>query len=272
MATNTQERTRSGLTVERVAVSAFEVPTVGPDGEEADGTLTWSSTTMVLVELEAGDFQSLGYTYADVAAAKLIDSQLADLVKGRDPVHTGAIWRDLDRALRNTGRPGVGALALSAVDMALWDLKAKMLGLPLFERLGPFHDRVPIYASGGFCNYPVRRLVEQVERWVERGGGVTGLLQVAGLAAGHSIDLSAHCAPAASAHAFCAVPRLRHLEYCHDHVRLEAMLFDGTPSPQGGQPVPDPSRPGWGSSSSGPTPSATASTAPAESELLTARR
>jgi L-alanine-DL-glutamate epimerase-like enolase superfamily enzyme len=81
---------------------------------------------------------------------------------------------------------------------------------------------------------------------VTRCGGVTGLLEVAGPAGGHHLDLSAHCAPAVSAHAFAAVRRLRHLEYFHDHVRVENLLFDGVPQPAGGALRPDPDRPGLG--------------------------
>ncbi len=265
--------------------------------------------------------------------------------------------------MRNAGRPGVGAMARSAVDVALWDLKARLLDLPLVRLLPAHHDRVPVYGSGGFTNYPLDRLTEQLAGWVgqgiprvkvktsrapeedprrlaavrraigegpelftdangalgrkealywarrfheewdvrwmeepvssadpeglrllrERGparlevaageyaftardfvnlleppavdclqadvtrcGGITALLEVAGLAAARHVDLSAHCAPALSAHAFCAVRRLRHLEYFHDHVRVERLLFDGVLSPEGGALRPDPHRPGLG--------------------------
>jgi L-alanine-DL-glutamate epimerase-like enolase superfamily enzyme len=254
-------------------------------------------------------------------------------------------------------------MAVAAVDIAVWDLRARLLGRPLYQTLPAFHDRVPVYGSGGFTNYPVERLTEQLAGWVDQGiprvklktsrhpdqdparlsavrkaigddpvlftdangaysrkealywawrfreefgvawleepvssddveglhqvrsggppgldiaageygfvlsdfarlldaravdclqadvtrcGGITGLLQVAGLAAAHQVDLSAHCAPAVSAHAFCAVERLRHLEYFHDHVRIESLLFDGTLSPAGGGLRPDPGAPGLG--------------------------
>jgi L-alanine-DL-glutamate epimerase-like enolase superfamily enzyme len=254
-------------------------------------------------------------------------------------------------------------MAVSAVDIALWDLKARLSGQPLYRALPSFHDEVPVYGSGGFTNYPVERLAGQLSAWVEQGiprvklktsrtpdadprrlaavrdaigdepelftdangalspkqalywarrfadewdvrwleepvssqnlrglrsvrrhgpagldvaageygflahdfavlldadavdclqadvtrcGGITGLLQVAGLAAAREMDLSAHCAPAVSAHAFCAAPTLRHLEYFHDHVRLEHLAFDGTLTPVRGALRPDPDRPGLG--------------------------
>lgn len=89
-------------------------------------------------------------------------------------------------------------------------------------------------------------VVDCLQADVTRCGGITGLLQVAGLAAAHGLDLSAHTAPAASAQAFCAVERARHLEWFHDHVRVERLVFDGTLSPEGGALRPDPSRPGLG--------------------------
>ena len=344
-----------------LAVHAFEIPTDGPDGSEQDGTLSWSSTTIVLVEAHGGGCTGLGYTYGEVSVAALVSSKLASVVAGLDALAPPAAWRSMLRALRNAGQPGIGAMAVSAVDIALWDLKARLLGLPLSRALPAFRDEVPIYGSGGFTNYPLHRLVSQVSSWaslgiprmkiktsrdpaadperlavvrkeagdsvelftdangalsrkaalywadrfreewgvcwfeepvssldvdglrlvrdrgpvgldiaageygflvpdftawlgavdclqadVTRCGGITGLLQVGGLTEAQQIDLSAHCAPAVSAHAFCGVPRLRHLEYFHDHVRIEDMAFDGVLSPSGGALRPDPSRPGLG--------------------------
>ena len=352
--------TRVEAPVESIHVSAYELPT---DEPESDGTLEWDSTTMVVVEVGAGGATGLGYTYADVAAAKLVDSKLAELVHGRDPMAVRQTWRELGAQLRNVGRPGVGFMALSAVDVALWDLKARLLELPLVDVLDRAHDAVPIYGSGGFCSYSDERLAEQLGGWVEQGiprvkmkvsrdperdparldvargaigdeaelyvdsngalsrkqalywaerfradwgvswfeepvssadfeglrllrdrgpagldiaageyafvprdflnllragavdclqadvtraGGITGVLLAADLADAHGIDLSGHCAPAISAHALCAVQRLRHLEYFHDHARVESLLFDGGPQPGGGELRPDRSRPGHG--------------------------
>ena len=62
----------------------------------------------------------------------------------------------------------------------------------------------------------------------------------------HGLDLSAHCAPALHLHPCCAIPRLRHLEYFHDHVRIEQVLFDGAARPRDGKLFPDLTRPGLG--------------------------
>ncbi|MFE9452030.1 enolase C-terminal domain-like protein [Streptomyces sp. NPDC006739] len=349
--------------VESVDVHAFEVPTDGPDGKEQDGTLEWDSTTVVLVRVHAGGRTGLGYTYGDVSVASFVESKLAGVVEGADVTAPQALWDRMGRQIRNAGRPGVGAMAVSAMDVALWDLKARLLELPLVHLLPAWHDRVPVYGSGGFTNYSLDRLTDQLTGWVEQGiprvklktsrdpesdpqrltavrtaigdepevftdangalgrkqalywahrfhdewdvrwfeepvssadldglrmlrergpgrleiaageyayttqdflnlvegpavdclqadvtrcGGITGVLEAAGLSAAHHLDLSAHCAPAVSAHAFCAVRRLRHLEYFHDHVRLERLLFDGTLSPDGGALRPDTGRPGLG--------------------------
>ncbi|GAA4056051.1 enolase C-terminal domain-like protein [Actinomadura miaoliensis] len=355
--------TDTTVTVDGLEVHAFQIPTDGPDGEETDGTLTWDSTTIVVVLAQGGGRTGIGYTYTDVPAATLVETKLAPVVVGGDALAPAALWRRMFARIRNTGRPGLGAMAVSAVDVALWDLKAHLLELPLTALLPSFHDRVPVYGSAGFTNYPLDRLTAQLAGWVEQGiprvklktsrhpaddparltavrkaigdepelftdangalsrkqalywarrfaeewdvswfeepvssadleglrmlsragpggldiaageygyvlrdftnllqaqavdclqaditrcGGITGLLQVAGLAAGHQIDLSAHCAPAVSAHAFRAVERLRHLEYFHDHVRVEHTVFDGVPSPSGGALRPDRARPGLG--------------------------
>jgi L-alanine-DL-glutamate epimerase-like enolase superfamily enzyme len=88
--------------------------------------------------------------------------------------------------------------------------------------------------------------VDVLQADVTRCGGITGLLAVDALCQARGVELSAHCAPAVSVHACCGVAALRHLEYFHDHVRIERMLFDGVPEPTGGVLEPDRQRPGLG--------------------------
>lgn len=349
----------TGTPIRRVAARAFEIPT---DAPEADGTLAWDRTILVVVDVEAGDEKGLGYTYADAAIVSLIDGKLSTVLKGRDALDIPAANAGLWHAVRNLGRSGLVATAISAIDMALWDLKAKLLDLPLAGLLGRARDRVPIYGSGGFTSYADARLSEQLAGWVEhdgcrwvkmkigsdpgrdparvataraaigerglfvdangaftaqraldlaerlaehdvswfeepvssddlaglvlmrarapagmeiaageygytlddfaaltdgpaidvlqadvtRCGGVTGFLQVGALCAARHIDLSGHCAPAAHLAVAAALPRLRHLEWFHHHVRIEAMLFDGAPLPCDGAIAPDLSRLGLG--------------------------
>lgn len=350
-----------GAPVERLDAHAFTVPTDGPDGREQDGTLTWRSTTLIVVRAHAGGRTGLGYTYGDATVAAFAEGTLAPVVEGADALAPPAAWARMFAAIRNAGRPGLGAMAVSAVDIALWDLAARLREVPLFRLLPSFRDEVPVYGSGGFTNLPTGWLADQLAGWVSGGiprvklktsrdpdadpgrlsavraaigdgpelyadangaltrkqaaywarrlaeewgvtwfeepvssddreglrllrdhgpygvdiaageygfvladfagwagavdcmqadvtrcGGITGLLQVGGLCAARELDLSAHCAPAVSAHAFCAVPRLRHLEYFHDHVRVEHLAFDGVTPVIGGALRPDPDVPGHG--------------------------
>ncbi len=161
------EAIRAGkVSVDSLEVSAYTVPT---DSPESDGTLAWDSTTMVLVEVEGGGKRGLGYTYGDLSVAKMIESKFASLVEGADAMSPQATWAAMQNTIRNAGRPGVGSMAISAVDVALWDLKAKLLDLPLADLLGRFHEGVPVYGSGGFTSYSNEQLQEQLGGWVEEG-------------------------------------------------------------------------------------------------------
>jgi L-alanine-DL-glutamate epimerase-like enolase superfamily enzyme len=346
--------TRAEVAVERVDVSAYTIPT---DAPESDGTFEWDSTTVVVVELTAGDRVGLGYTYGPRAVATLIDEMLSKVVTGAGPF--SELWRKMGRQLRNAGRPGIGSMAVAAVDIALWDLRARLLDVPLVDLLHGRNDSVPLYGSGGFTSYSNERLSEQLGSWVDEGftrvkmkigrdpgrdpsrldaakdaigsaelfvdangaydrgqaiewanrltdwdvrwfeepvssddsaglrairerttidiaageyvylladarnllearavdclqadvtrcGGITGFLKVAGLAAERGLEVSAHCAPQVSAYGCLAIPNLRHLEWFHDHVRVERMLFDGVLEPENGILRPDRSRPGHG--------------------------
>ncbi len=349
---------RAEAPLARVTAAAYEIPT---DAPEADGTLEWDRTTLVAVEVEAGGKTGLGYTYSDASIAGLIEGKLAAAIADRPALDIAGAGAAMWRSIRNLGRSGLAATAISAVDAALWDLKGRLLGLPVAALLGKRRDRVPIYGSGGFTSYADERLGEQLAGWVgtdgcrwvkmkigsepgrdpqrvaaaraaigdaaglfvdangafsprqalalaeriaeygvawfeepvssddlaglarlrdrapggmdiaageygynlddfrrllpvvdvlqadaTRCGGLTGFLEVAAMGEAHHADLSGHCAPALHLHAACAAPRLRHLEWFHDHVRIERMLFDGAPVPRDGTIAPDMSRPGLG--------------------------
>jgi L-alanine-DL-glutamate epimerase-like enolase superfamily enzyme len=148
------------------AVSVYVVPT---DRPESDGTLEWTSTTIVVVEMTAGRVSGLGYTYAHKATAVLIADMLLPMMRGRDAMDVTGSWIAMTRAIRNQGRPGIASMAIAAVDAALWDLKARLLSVPLVTLLGAARDAVPIYGSGGFTSYSVEQLQRQLAGWVERG-------------------------------------------------------------------------------------------------------
>jgi L-alanine-DL-glutamate epimerase-like enolase superfamily enzyme len=152
--------------IERIDVSAFTIPT---DAPESDGTYEWTSTTLVVVEAHAGAECGLGYTYADAATARLIHDQLAHVVAGLDAFAVPLAWQQMVQSIRNLGRAGIASMAIAAVDGALWDLKAKLLGLPLVSLLGAVGDSASVYGSGGFTSYSLERLQEQLGGWAGQG-------------------------------------------------------------------------------------------------------
>lgn len=346
--------------IDSVEVAGYTIPT---DAPESDGTFAWDSTTLVLVTACAGGRVGVGYTYAGTAVATVVRSMLADVVTGRDALHPPARWAEMQHAIRNLGRPGVVAEAIAAVDIALWDLRSRLLDEPLTVALGAVHDATPIYGSGGFTSYDDDTLRSQLSGWVQAGIprvkmkvgrdpsaddarvaaarsaigdepelfvdangaygrkearewaqrfaaydvrwfeepvtsddleglhqlceqgpagmeitageygydlpyfqrmldagavdclqadvtrclGITGVLKVGALCDARCLDLSLHCAPQISAHVGTALWHLRHLEYFHDHVRLESVAFNGILRPEpGGVLRPDPTAPGHG--------------------------
>jgi L-alanine-DL-glutamate epimerase-like enolase superfamily enzyme len=329
---------------------AYRVPT---DGPEADGTFAWDATTVVVVHVRTAEASGLGWTYAPAAAGHLISEMLAEELVGRSAFDVPALNHAMVHKVRNAGRDGVAATAISAVDVALWDLKSRLLDVRLGLLLGPARDAVPVYASGGFLTWDADRLTQWLEEnlfigrakikigdsrdlaridqarkvlgndrelfvdangaygaahairlassfpdvhWFEepvssddleglrrvrdavapdvtageygydlqyfarmigsvdclqadlsRCGGITEWQRVAGLAAANNLQISGHCAPALHVDAALATTNLRHLEYFHDHVRIEHMFFDGVtePGPDGAL-HPDLSAPGHG--------------------------
>lgn len=342
------------------SVAAYTIPT---DAPEADGTFAWRQTTLILVTLDAGDVQGIGYTYSHSVAAPLARDLIQQVVIGADPFDIPALFSRLRYFQRNYGREGIAATALSAIDIALWDLQANLLAKPLVLLLGRMREGAPVYGSGGFTSYSDEQLRNQLSSWVADGiprvkmkigaepardphrvrlareaigpdaelfvdangafsrkqalqmaerfagednvswfeepvssddlaglrllrdrapvgmeiaageygwtamylqrmlaaeavdvlqadatrcGGVTGFMDVASLADAHPLPLSAHCAPSIHMHLACAARPLRHVEYFHDHARIEHMLFDGFCAPRDGVMIPDLTRPGLG--------------------------
>ncbi len=343
---------RAQAPIERLEAKAFRVPT---DAPESDGTLQWDATGLMTVTLDAGGKQGFGYGYAGRAARDTIDDVLAPVVAGKDAFDIPAIWSAMVASVRNAGWRGVSACAISAVDAALWDLKAKLLDLPLVEvargrratawrstaaaaspptrisgcansfpagcndlgcravkmKIGREPGRDParmeaardaigdaelyIDANGAFTAKQALAMAEKARAfgvtWFEepvssddlgglrlvrergpagmdvaageygydpfyfrrmleaaavdvlqadatRCGGITGFLKAAELADAHGVPLSAHTAPALHLSVACAAPRMKNVEWFHDHVRIEHMLMDGAPSPADGADAP----------------------------------
>ena len=120
----------------------------------------------MLVTARAGGQQGIGWSYTAAAAAPVVTGILSDVVAGWNALDVAGANEAMTRALRNVGRPGIGAMALSAADIALWDLKARLLGCPVAGLIGRARDDVPVYGSGGFTTYDDARTREQLSGWV----------------------------------------------------------------------------------------------------------
>ncbi len=145
----------------------LRIPTAAP---EADGTLEWRATTMLVVEaVSRSGIRGIGYSYTSAAAGVVVGDQLRELVVGRRPPEALQAWDAMVRAVRNVGLPGIAAAAISAVDTALWDLRARQAGEPLFRFIGAHRTKVPIYGSGGFTSASQDELTEQLGGWVAQG-------------------------------------------------------------------------------------------------------
>jgi L-alanine-DL-glutamate epimerase-like enolase superfamily enzyme len=152
----------ANATVSSVLASTYVVPT---DQPEADGTFAWDATTVVVVEVAGGGHTGLGWTYSTRGCQAIIEDLLAVAVIGRCVDDVGSSWSAMVRAIRNVGRPGAASSAVAALDIALWDLKAKCQQVPLASLLGAVQPAVPVYGSGGFTTYDDRTLNAQLDGW-----------------------------------------------------------------------------------------------------------
>ena len=156
-----------GSSIAELETMVLSIPTAAP---EADGTLEWRATTMLIVEaVTTSGARGIGYSYTSAAAGRVVGDQLVDVVVGRRPSEALQAWDAMARAVRNIGLPGIAAAAISAVDTALWDLRARLAGEPLFRFLGAHRAEVPIYGSGGFTSFSERELTEQLAGWLAQG-------------------------------------------------------------------------------------------------------
>ena len=167
---------RSGSAVAHTAIRAvrarvYVVPTTfdGQPMNESDGTAKWDSTTVLVVEIDAGGCTGLGYAYTSSTGLGLVRDVLAPLVTGADAMATPQLFWGMARAVRNVGWRGIAASAISAMDVALHDLKAKLLDVSLLRLLGASRDRIMVYGSGGFTSYTDEQLREQLGGWAEQG-------------------------------------------------------------------------------------------------------
>ena len=157
----------SGPPITELRVRSHRIPLPRP---ETDGTLAWNATVIVTVEALAANRVGLGWTYGPAAATAIVDEVLAPVVRDVGATDVGLAYLRMRQASRNAPAPGLVSLAISAVDVALWDLKAKLLDAPLPDLLGRVRSTVPLYGSGGFTSMTDNQLVEQLTGWVVDDG------------------------------------------------------------------------------------------------------
>jgi L-alanine-DL-glutamate epimerase-like enolase superfamily enzyme len=152
--------------IDSVEVSAYTIPTDAPEG---DGTLSWDSTTLVLCEVHAGAEVGIGYTYGDRSVATVANRLADKCLLNNSAFDIPGLHAAMLKQVRNDGSRGIASMAISALDIALWDLKAKLMGCALVDLLGAAQPSVAAYGSGGFTTYSNRQLAAQLSGWVKAG-------------------------------------------------------------------------------------------------------
>jgi L-alanine-DL-glutamate epimerase-like enolase superfamily enzyme len=152
--------------IQSARVLALRIPT---DFPESDGTADWDATTVVIVRMTCAGHTALGYSYADAAAAHVAEALLREIVIGKSPLMIPTLHLALERKVRNMGRPGLASCAIAAIDTALWDLKGRLLKLPLTLLIGQSRPHVEAYGSGGFTSYSQDQLIRQLSGWASQG-------------------------------------------------------------------------------------------------------
>ncbi len=161
-----RRRLSSEPLIEGLEIAAYSIPTEQP---ESDGTYEWDKTILAVVEASAAGGRGTGYSYADVPTAALVGDKLAKIVIGRSAMNVPEAFVAMTEAIRNLGRPGICSMAIAAVDAALWDLKARLLNVPLVTLLGGVRGSITAYGSGGFTSYTDRQLRKQMADWASAG-------------------------------------------------------------------------------------------------------
>ncbi|HEY7596389.1 MAG TPA: mandelate racemase/muconate lactonizing enzyme family protein [Actinophytocola sp.] len=166
----------SGDRIDRVRLSLVFLPLAAPVSDtKAHPGRSQPLTEVAFLFAEIGTVdgcRGLGFSYAKRAGGPALYAhakELAPQLLGQDPNDTGRIWEDLAWAGASVGRGGLAAQAIAAVDIALWDLKARRAGLPLAKLLGAYRDAVHCYA--GVPSTPLPEVVETAQRALSAGAG-----------------------------------------------------------------------------------------------------
>jgi len=154
--------------VTEVRTTLVVVPRDPPISDATALQMTAGGYCFVHILTDEG-MEGLGMTAPSRGVRAVIEHDLKDILLGADPFDIEGLWQDMFWRVRGFGRKGLAFQAISAVDIALWDLKAKALGLPLFKLLGPCRASTPIYGSGGWTSYTESVLIDEQLSYVERG-------------------------------------------------------------------------------------------------------
>jgi L-alanine-DL-glutamate epimerase-like enolase superfamily enzyme len=159
-------------TIRHVEAGHYRIPLPVALSDSTHGSIRAFEVVTARVRDDDGA-EGVGYTYTvgtgGAAVHALIARDLAPLLAGRDPGPIEALWQTMWWALHYGGRGGAQALAVSAVDIALWDLRARRHGVPLWRLLGGFDPRVPCYAGGIDLDFPLEALLRQTDANLARG-------------------------------------------------------------------------------------------------------
>ena len=161
-----------------VVLETFSWPLLRPISNAAI-TLSRGGMTLVKIITDAG-VTGIGNGYAKPVIRTAIE-QFRQLLIGEDPLNVERIWQKM-YSPKAVGRRGLTTQAISAIDIGLWDLRAKVAGMPAYKLLGGFRDRVPVYIAGGYyaAGKGVRELQTEMESYVARGARAIKI-KVAGL-------------------------------------------------------------------------------------------
>ena len=160
------------MTIRDVRVTMLRLPWA--DDPWLKGHALGATRDILICEVEtSGGVTGMGYLFlfrpGMKSIAACLDECIIPRVKGKDATAIEAIWRDLWTATMTYGRGGIAAMAMSAIDIALWDAVGKRAGLPLHRLWGHYRSQIPIYGSGCFRGAGGDGMIEKALHFVKQG-------------------------------------------------------------------------------------------------------
>jgi L-alanine-DL-glutamate epimerase-like enolase superfamily enzyme len=160
------------MKITKVSADLYQIP-VHRDMRDAIRHFNKMDVIFVRIDTDEG-IQGHGFTYSIIPhgareICSIIQSSIRSLISGMNPLNNEQVWYEMWRRMDWVGRGGIAVLALAAVDIAIWDLKSKVAGIPLYRLLGGYRDKVPVYnTDGGWLNHSLDQLVEDRPRRFSR--------------------------------------------------------------------------------------------------------